>query len=330
MDYQKDAPEIIRDFLSYHENIKGHSPKTVDEYYLDLRTFFRYILRARGLSPETSEFDDISIKQVDLELVRSIKLREVYDFLTFVSRERNSSKSGVYGLSASSRARKISSLKSFYRYLTSKAHLIEENPVQDLDTPKQKKNLPRYLTLQESINLLNSISGENETRDYCIILLFLSCGLRISELSGLNIPDVHGDSVRVLGKGNKVRIVYLSDVCLKAIDSYMAIRNGIKSPDLAALFISRIGRRLTSNGVHQMIKRRLLEAGLDPSLYSAHKLRHTSATLMLQNGVDIRVIQEVLGHEHLSTTEIYTHVENTQLRTAAKANPLSSAPLKYK
>jgi site-specific recombinase XerD len=330
VDYQKDAPEIIRDFLSYHENIKGHSRKTADEYYLDLRTFFRYILRSRGLSPENADFDDISIKQVNLELVRSIQLREVYDFLTFISRERSSSKNGVYGLNASSRARKVSALKSFYKYLTTKAHLIDENPVQDLDAPKQKKNLPRYLTLQESINLLNSISGENEERDYCIILLFLSCGLRISELTGLNIHDVHDDSVRVLGKGNKVRIVYLSDVCRKAIDDYLVIRTSIKSSDATALFLSRIGKRFTSNGVHQMIKKRLLEAGLDPSLYSAHKLRHTSATLMLQNGVDVRVIQEVLGHEHLSTTEIYTHVENTELRTAARANPLSNAPLKHK
>ncbi|MBQ9980849.1 MAG: tyrosine recombinase XerC, partial [Oscillospiraceae bacterium] len=313
LDYRREAPELIRDFLSYHENIKGHSPRTVDEYYLDLRTFFRYINRSRGLCPDDVEFENISIKNVDVSLAGSIQLREVYDFLAFVSRERSSSKSGVYGLNASSRARKISALKSFYKYLTTKAHLLDINPVKDLDPPKQKKNLPRYLSLEESIMLLNSISGDNEERDYCIILLFLSCGLRISELTGLNIPDVHGDSIRVLGKGNKVRIVYLSDVCRKAIDDYLVIRNGKKSLDGNALFLSRLDRRLTSNGVHQMIKKRLLQAGLDPSLYSAHKLRHTSATLMLKNGVDVRVIQEVLGHEHLSTTEIYTHVENTEL-----------------
>ena len=221
------------------------------------------------------------------------------------------------------RDRKIATIRSFYNYLTNKMHLLRENPVKDIDSPKLKKTLPKYLTLEESVQLLGSVDGKNQERDYCILTLFLNCGLRISELVGLNLQDIQGDALRVLGKGNKVRIIYLNEACQSALQQYLAVRRPIRGRDENALFLSSQNERISRSTVHAMVKKRLGEAGLDSRQYSSHKLRHTAATLMLQNGVDVRAVQEVLGHDHLNTTEIYTHIDNEALRVAAKANPLS-------
>ena len=202
------------------------------------------------------------------------------------------------------------------------AKLLEENPVQDLDSPKIPKTLPHYLTLEESKRLLSVVDGKNKERDYCILCIFLNCGLRISELVGLNLQDDHGDSLRILGKGSKERVVYLNDACREALDRYLAVRSEIAPPRTTAMFLSNRRTRISCDSVQVMVKKNLTRAGLDASQYSTHKLRHTAATLMLQNGVDVRTLQEVLGHEHLNTTQIYTHVDNEQLRTAAAANPL--------
>ena len=324
-DYRSEAPAIIRDFLTYHETIQGHSHKTVDEYYLDLRNFFRYIKLEKNRVPRTTELDDIPIDDVDLDLIRSVRLSDIYAYMSFLSRDRarNAKRPDAgYGLQASTRARKVATIRSFYKYLTNKAKLLEENPMQDLDPPRQRQALPRYLTLEESIQLLESVDGENAERDFCILTLFLNCGLRISELCALNISDVRDDRLRVLGKGNKERVIYLNVACQTAIQDWLAVRSRSGAADPYALFISKRHTRVTKDGVHYMIKKRLAAAGLDSSKYSAHKLRHTAATLMLQNGVDVRTLQEVLGHEHLNTTQIYSHVSSDSLRSAAQANPL--------
>ena len=325
MDYRTDAPDILRNFLIYHETIKGHSKNTVDEYFLDLRTFFRYLKISRGLVPRATPLEEISIADVDLNFAAKVTLSEVYEYLSFLSRDRvknQRSRSAEYGLSSSSRARKIASIKSFYKYLTVKANLLTENPVQDLDSPKIPKSLPRYLTLEESERLLSSVAGRNQARDYCILCIFLNCGLRISEIVGLNISDIRSDSLRVLGKGNKERVVYLNDATADAINAYLTVRRSMESDDRAALFLSNRRTRVSREMVHSMVKKSLLRAGLDAEKYSAHKLRHTAATLMLRSGVDVRTLQELLGHEHLNTTQIYTHVDNSDLRLAASANPL--------
>ena len=323
--YRDDIPKILRDFLAYHETIKAHSQKTVDEYYLDLRNFFRYLVRARDPGLRDTPLDEVSILNVDIAFIRSITLTEVYGYLTYLSRDRaqqqNSPKTG-YGLSAATRARKIATLRSFFNYLTTKVHLLEQNPIKDLDSPKLRKTLPRYLTLDESVELLQSVDGANSERDYCILTLFLNCGLRISELIGLNLNDIQGDALRVLGKGDKVRIVYLNDACKDALERYLAVRRPISGRDENALFLSTRNQRISRSNVHALVKKHLSQAGLDSSAYSSHKLRHTAATLMLQNGVDVKAVQEVLGHEHLNTTEIYTHIDNESLRVAARANPL--------
>ena len=326
MDFRNDVPDIIKNFLIYHETIKGHSKKTVDEYYLDLRTFFRYIKIKRGLVPRDTEFDKISIQDVDLNLVKSVTLTDVYDFLSFLSRDKvknSRSHDADYGLNSASRARKIATLRSFFKYLTVKAKLLDENPVQDLDSPKIVKSLPKYLSLDESKELLNSVDGANKERDYCILTLFLNLGLRISELVGLNLNDIHSDSIRVLGKGNKERLLYLNDACADAINNYLNVRKGVIAIDNRALFLSSRKTRISKSTVHALVKKHLQEAGIDSTKYSAHKLRHTAATLMLHNGVDVRTLQEMLGHENLNTTQIYTHVENENLREAAQLSPLS-------
>lgn len=325
IDYQTQAPPVLRDFLAYHETIQGHSSKTVDEYFLDLRNFLRYMKLEKGLVPRSTPLDEISIDDVDVSLVRSVTLADVYAYLSFLSRSRaknhNSTQAGC-GLEASTRARKVASIRSFYKYLVNKAKVLTENPIQELDAPRQRQTLPRFLTLDECIQLLDSIDGANSERDFCIITLFLNCGLRISELVGLNLSDVRDDRMRVLGKGNKERFVFLNTACRSALDDWLAVRTQSAAVDPYALFISRRRTRVTKDGVHYMIKKRLAEAGLDRDKYSAHKLRHTAATLMLKNGVDVRTLQEILGHEHLNTTQIYTHVDSEAMRQAAQLNPL--------
>ena len=327
MDYRTEAPEIIKGFLIYHETIKGHSKKTVEEYYLDLRTFFRYMKIIRGIVPRNTELDEISISDIDIDFVKSVTVTEVYEYLSFLSRDRvknQRSRETEYGTKASTRARKVSTLRSFYKYLSTKAKLIDVNPLQDLDVPKIPNTLPRYLTLQEAQALLSSVDGKNKERDYCILCIFLNCGLRISEIVGLNIQDIREDHIRVFGKGSKERVVYINDACADAINRYLIVRRTIAAIDKNALFLSNRRTRMSREAVHSMVKNSLRRAGLDADKYSSHKLRHTAATLMLQNGVDVRTLQELLGHDNLNTTQIYTHIDNSELRTAADANPLGS------
>lgn len=315
MNYRTEAPVPVRDFLVYHDTIKGQSKATVDSYYLDLRTFTRYLMIARDLVPRDTDPEEVDIKSADIDFYAAVTLSEVYEFLAWLSRDRE--------LNASSRARMIVTLRGFYRYLTDKTHQLKDNPVRELDSPKAHKALPRYLTLEESQRLLSAVDGKNKTRDYCILCLFLNCGLRVSEMVGLNLTDIRQDSLLIHGKGSKERIVYLNDAAAKALNDWLLERKQIAAIDKNALFLSSRRKRMSVDMVQVMLKKNLLRAGLDPSLYSPHKLRHTAATLMLQNGVDVRTLQEVLGHENLNTTQIYTHVGNASLRGAAQANRAS-------
>ena len=333
MDYRADSPQLLLDFLSYHETIKAHSQRTVDEYYLDMRNFFRYLKQLRDPALSGKRLDEIDIRDVDLAFISRITLTDIYGYLTYLSRERvqhQHSEISNKGLNAASRARKLATIRSFFNYICNKRHLLEDNPCKDVDTPKQMKSLPRYLTLDESLSLLDSVDGPNRERDYCILTLFLNCGLRISELIGLDVTDIHDEALRVLGKGNKVRVVYLNQACKDALARYLAVRRPISGKDKNALFLSSQNKRISRSMVHALVKKHLSAAGLDSDKYSSHKLRHTAATLMLQNGVDVKAVQEVLGHEHLNTTEIYTHIDNEALRVAAKANPLSHVKMKGK
>ena len=321
-----DCPQVLREFLIYHENIKGQSQLTISEYYLDLRMFLRFVKLMRSDMPIHTRLDDIDIKDVDLSFIQKIDTSDIFDFLSYLANDRTANPDSAapdYGIAASSRARKLSAIKSFYKYLTVRTKQLEENPVADLEYPKLRKSLPKYLTLEQSAALLQAVSGQNEIRDYAILMLFLNCGIRRSELVNLNISDVYEDRIRVVGKGNKERFVYFGSACRKAIDAYMPERNKKVLTDNRALFGSRDNNRISVTAVHRLVKKALLQAGLDSTQFSAHKLRHTAATMMLSGGVDVKTVQEVLGHENLNTTQIYTHIENTELKIAAEANPLS-------
>ena len=326
MQQYRDCPQILREFLIYHENIKGQSPLTIQEYYLDLRMFLRFVMLMRRDMPINTRLEEIDIRKVDIKFMQEIDTSDVFDFLSYLANDRiinQDSPSAEYGIGASSRARKLSSIKSFYKYLTVRTKQLQDNPVADLEYPKLRKSLPKYLTLEESSRLLQAVSGPNEKRDYAILMLFLNCGIRRSELVGLNLTDVYEDRIRVIGKGNKERFVYFGSACRKAIDGYLIERNKKILTDNRALFGSRNGNRISVEAVHRLVKKALLQAGLDSTQFSAHKLRHTAATMMLSGGVDVKTVQEVLGHENLNTTQIYTHIENTELKLAAEANPLS-------
>ena len=321
-----DCPQVLREFLIYHENIMGQSQLTISEYYLDLRMFLRFIKLMRADMPITTDLDTIDIRDLDISFIREIDTPDIFDFLSYLANDRAvnpESAAPDYGISAAARARKLSSIKSFYKYLTVRTKQLEENPVAELEYPKLRKSLPKYLTLDQSAALLQAVSGQNEKRDYAILMLFLNCGIRRSELVGLNLTDVYEDRIRVVGKGNKERFVYFGSACRKAIDVYLEERKQIELSDNRALFGSRDKNRISVTAVHRLVKKALLQAGLDSTQFSAHKLRHTAATMMLSGGVDVKTVQEVLGHENLNTTQIYTHIESTELKIAAEANPLS-------
>ena len=326
MDSFRDCPHIVREFLSYHETIKGQSQKTISEYYLDLRLFLRFMIMVHNEMPYSTDLNTISIRNVDLDFIAGISTTDVYDFLSFLANDRvkfEDSSSRELGIGTAARARKLSAVKSFYKYLTIRTKQLTFNPVQDMEFPKLRKSLPKYLTLEQSRALLSSVSGDFAKRDYAILMIFLNCGIRRSELVGLNLSDIYDDRIRVVGKGNKERIVYMGSACRNAIDAYLEERKLLPCRDERALFVSRDKNRISVSAVHRLVKKHLLEAGLDSTQFSAHKLRHTAATLMLSGGIDVKTVQEVLGHEHLNTTEIYTHIENTSLKIAAEANPLS-------
>lgn len=326
MQFDRDCPLVLREFLSYHENIKAQSKKTISEYYLDLRMFLRFIVLIKNEMPYHTDLETISIRSVDTDLLRTVTVNDIYDFLSYLANDRvknPDSMSKEIGIGSAARARKLSSIKSFYKYLTVRTRQLEENPVKDLEYPKLRKSLPRYLTLEQSRRLLEAVEGVNSQRDFAILMIFLTCGIRISELVGLNLSDVYDDRIRVVGKGNKERFVYLSDSCRQALDAYLEKRKQIVLTDNRALFGSQEKHRISVASVHHLVKKHLAAAGLDSTQFSAHKLRHTAATMMLSGGVDVKTVQDVLGHENLNTTQIYTHIENTELKVAAEANPIS-------
>lgn len=319
----QEMPLTVRQYALYQRNIKGRSQKTVDEYCLDLRTFFRFMKQFRGLTDKNKDFKEIDITDIDIDFIRTITTVDLFEFMNYAADGRSNS--------SATRQRKISSLKGFFNYLSIHEHILDENPAENLSPPKKKKSLPKYLTLEQSIELLNAVEGPDKERDYCMLTLFLNCGMRLSELVGINISDViHNNStIKILGKGNKERIVYLNEACLKSIEDYIAVRPNDKVIDKNALFLSKRMTRISPKTVQFIVNKYLEKIGLGGAGYSVHKLRHTAATLMYQYGnVDIRVLQDILGHENLGTTEIYTHTSSSQIEKAAKSNPLSKVRVK--
>lgn len=311
-----EMPPILRDFLSYMQTIRGKSVNTAQVYFYDLRVFFRFMKLQRNLVDKKSEFNEIQITDIDIPFIQTITLSDLYTFMAYVSNNRDNS--------SYARARKVASLKSFFKYLTFKAKVLDTNPAAELESPKILKRLPRYLNIQESKQLLNSVEGQFSERDYAIITIFLNCGLRLSELVGINLSNIKGTVLTVIGKGDKERSVPLNNACINALEDYRKVRPNNAVKDRNALFLSERKQRISKESVQKIVKKYIKAAGLDPERYSTHKLRHTAATLMYKYGnVDIRALQELLGHESIATTQIYTHLDSNQLKNAVDNNPLA-------
>ena len=311
-----ELPASAEEFLNYMTTIKGKSRNTVNEYFFDLRTFFRFL----KMTPDNkNDFDKIQINKINIEFIKDIKLADLYEFLSYVTYERENENAA--------RARKVACLKSFFNYLFKNVKQIPVNPAAELESPKISKRLPRYMSLNESIDLLtaaNTSEGEFKERDFAILTLFLNCGMRLSELIGINISKIKGDTLTVIGKGDKERTVYLNAACAEAISAYLQVRPD-SNLERNALFLSKRKTRISVKTVQWLVKKYIKNAGLDSERYSVHKLRHTAATLMYKHGhVDIRALQAILGHESISTTEIYTHLDDEGLRKAADSNPLAN------
>ncbi len=317
--------EDVQQFAIYKRTIQGCSDKTVNEYMLDLRTFFRYLLAIEnGVDIESDEFVEIDVRPVDAKYLSKVKTEQIYEFLYYAGDSRRNM--------WSAKARKLSAIKGLYKFMTIKRSYFEENPAINIESPKPKKTLPKFLSLDESLLLLQAVVDDEESntkeRDYCILTLFLNCGMRLSELVGINLTDIDRElrSLRVLGKGNKERIIYLNDACKTVLKDYIEVRTSPKYENVKtkALFLSRLNKRISAKTVQWMVYKYLEQAGLEAKHYSVHKLRHTAATLMYQSGnVDVRVLKDILGHEQLNTTQIYTHVSNENMRSAMDQNPLA-------
>lgn len=304
-------PEFFKLYLRYLRTIRGRSEKTVRLYRDTINEMLHYLQHLKLKLPV-----DASILSLDKSFLASITLTDLYEYLYYIDIVKKNN--------SATRARKVSSIRSFFKYISNKEHLITENPAIELETPKIKKSLPKFLELDESLKLLQVIDGQFKERDFAIILLFLTCGMRLEELVNINLSDLRNNMLVITGKGNKERTVYLSESCVLAVNTYLKVRPVDGVIDREALFISRQMRRISREMVQKLVKKYIEKAGLDPLKYSVHKLRHTAATLMYRDGnVDIRLLQEILGHSNLSTTQIYTHVDNSQLRTAIESNPIS-------
>lgn len=325
---REEYPPLLQDFAGYKAVIQACSLKTVNEYMLDIRTFCRYIISKRsGFSYGSEEFSNCDIRGLDADFFRSIREMDIYDFLFFCERE--------LGNAPAARARKLSAVKGLYKYLCAKRGVVSDNPAANIEAPKKKQALPKFLTYEESVLLLNTVKNDTEARpaearlrNWTMITLFLNCGMRLSELVGINIGDIDRNlrSLRVIGKGNKERIIYLNPACRGALEEYLPVRmsEAHSNVQTKALFLSVRGQRISNRTVQWTVEKYLDMAGLGYRHLSVHKLRHTAATLMYRNGgVDVRVLKEILGHEQLNTTQIYTHVTNTEIEAAMNKNPLA-------
>ncbi|MDD4375735.1 MAG: tyrosine recombinase XerC [Clostridia bacterium] len=311
----EDLPIIMQEYLFYISSIKNRSPQTIKEYYYDLRNIFRFLKRDK-YNIKTDDLKEIDIKDIDINFIRTLKPNDFYNYLYYLTDEMKAK--------PVSRARKISTIKSFFNYLCNKEKLLDINPCVDLETPKLGKRIPKYLKLEEAHALLQSVDGKHKSRDYAILTLFLNCGLRLAELVNINLSHIRKDILTVIGKGDKERSIYLNKACMEAISSYLIDRPVDGVIDKDALFLSSRYKRIGRRTVEVIVKKHVIKAGLDPNKYSPHKLRHTAATLMYKHGkVDIRALQQILGHESISTTEIYTHVDNEEVRRALDKNPLN-------
>lgn len=323
--YNNDSnPEFLNNYLVHLKVVKMLSERTISEYYFDIRLFLKYIHKSNTGQDTVTE--DVDIKDMSADELKGISVTDIYNFIFYVADERQNDKRTRY--------RKKSSLKSFFRYLMKTERITESDPTADIDMPSPKTALPKFLSLDESMKLLETSNSKDSLRDYCMITLLLNCGMRLSELININIKDIDflENRMKIMGKGNKERMVYLNNACISALKNYLEIRNdNPKAVDEPALFISNQNKRISKRRVQQIVENTVKAAELDGKGITTHKLRHTAATLMYQYGAaDILTLKELLGHSSTSTTEIYTHLDSEQVRSAVEENPLANVDFSRK
>ena len=325
--FEDASPDIV-EYVRYLEVIAGKSANTAFNYYCDLRNFSKFMKRRRGLVPDDAEMKDIDPKGLETAFWGSVSKEDIYEYLYFLSRECGNKKSST--------ARRLASLHGFYDYLVNQVNRLQQNPTTSIRPPKQDKVLPKYLTAEQSKDLLESTQTQSDfpERDYCMVVLFLNCGMRLAELVGMNLEDIDFEQrqIRLFGKGHKERMVYLNDACIEALQLYLKKRNAMEglNPREKAVFLTRRRKeRIGNRRVEQLITGAMKAAGLKG--FSTHKLRHTAATLMYQTGnVDILTLKQLLGHSSVGTTQIYTHLQEFQVRAAIEQNPLGTVTQKKK
>lgn len=316
IEIKEEIPLFFKNFLTYTETIKGKSTNTVNEYYYDLRLFLKYVSLFKQTVWNLEKLHNIDISKITIDDIKSIDLQYLHDYMSFCQNQLHNS--------PTTRCRKTASLKSFFKYLKLKVNLIEVNPASELESPKLKERLPKHLNVEECVELLDTVDGKFKERNYCIMTFLLNCGLRLSEIVSINIEDASNDKLTVIGKGDSERDIYLNDACIYALNDYLKVRpNFDKNISPSPLFLSERKTRIGKRMVQTIVKTYIKQAGLNNKKYTTHSCRHTAATLMFQSGVDIRTLQEVLGHKHISSTTIYTSVHNQQKKDAMSSNPLS-------
>jgi integrase/recombinase XerD len=298
--------QSVTDFLDYCRTIKGLSDESISGYYNDLKMFFDYIKQLKK-------------KNITDRLIKNIELQDLHKFMTYLEKD--------CGNNARTRCRKVSTLKSYFEYLQNVTKLIISNPSYSLRKPKVPKTKPVAMSIQECEKLLNSLDKDSYFyyRDRCILMIFLQCGLRLSELINIKVSDVQNIRMIINGKGNKERDAFLSESCIKSIDDYLEVRNDeeVSEEDKEYLFLSREKNKISKRAVQSLVKKHMEDAGLDTNKYHTHSTRHTFATIAYDQGADIIKLSELLGHSNVNTSKIYITLKEEELREITNKNPLN-------
>ena len=301
-----DIPDDVVDYLHYLDFVKLRSPRTVNGYYLDLRGFFRYMMQRWQRMADDTPPEEIDLTGITTADIRTITKHDIFDFLDHARSADNGPKA---------RARKLSALKGFFNYMCTQVNRLPANPTENISLGSPARALPKYLTRDEAVTLLSNIQSDFYERDYCILTLFLNCGMRLAELVTIDMGDFRDDTIRIVGKGSKERLVPITDSAITELQAWFKDRSllKIKPGEEDYVFLNRRGHHLTRTMILIMVKKQALMAGIMKTI-SPHTLRHSFATALLRGGADLRVIQELLGHADIGTTEIYTHLDDESLR----------------
>lgn len=315
-----DCPPLLDRYIKHSIAISNKAKRTVNSYVVDILLFLRFYARLSGKVAENTNLKDIKVKTMTDAEICAVTADDIFSFLYFLADDRKNS--------PGTRKHKLSSLHSFYNYILLVEKAIDKNPVNYVERPSTKglaTRPPKFLELDQSKALLKTIDGQFQERDYCMILLFLTCGMRLSELTRINLKDFSDKTLKIVGKGNKPRTVPLNQMCLEAIADYRAIRDGLPNlVDKDAMFVSkRTGKRIGNRQVEKIVTKYIAESGLQATGCTTHSLRHSAATMYYRAGVDLQQIARILGHSSTKVTEIYTHIDESSLAEIIDNSPLA-------